>query len=390
MAQVTKADGPHAVLSPAQIVDLWEAGFTVIPRNLFGRDVYAVADAIKRPGMAQQWGDVSKFMEYLSQGWKPVKNLDWPGLFQPYREYGDGPDDNVEIDGLMLMQQPQHKVEAAHAANHAAAGAIEERSATQIEQEWMSNWVKQRAALEIGTMEYVGHIVKLVEFVRPPKEPYQMDPRSAEIAAIANEDRLRRKKQTPEEVTAELIAEGFFVETEFGNLPKMGEVDIRSRKSNEILRDVNGVPTIDTTVGIPRDMTPYIGVILNERDRLCDEYSQGGGGQFIDAYAAAIEANPQAEKWPLLRSIVLPTAIENVRAQLKQGGSNADDTTQATDSGSSAADRPDGCADDAAGGSGRDAAVDDGGSTTGGSSDGTAPRAPTGVGAPADEPRSGA
>lgn len=285
------AEGPLKVISQQQIGDLWAAGFTIIPRTLFGRDPYATADAIKRPGMAQQWGDKAQEATYRAQGWKIVYREDWHGLFAPFGQIGE-----VEIDGLVLMRRPQHEVDRVHAENHAKAHKNVE------------DWIDRNAG------------------------------------------------------------DGFSVE-------------IKESGKDTVRRNVNGALTLDTTVGIPRDMQPHIGVVLAERDRICSAYANGEyvAPALIAAFDQALQNNPQAEKWPLLRSIVLPTAIENVRAQLKQGGSNAEEENRSTD-------RFDGQPADACG-TGRDnPAVDAGGPDAAAGADGAATGAATGNGTSAGEP----
>lgn len=284
-----KADGPHAVISTQQVADLWERGYAVIPRSLFGRDPYAIADAIKRPGMAQQWGDKPRKAEYLAQGWRMVVNEAWPGLFSPYGAVGD-----VEVDGLILMQKPQHEVDRVHAQNHAQA------------QKNVDDWIdRQRAA---------GFSVEIMQNVSTDSDAVGPDPSLSEAA----------------------------------------------NNGGMILHKKDGIPTVDTTVGIPRDMMPYVSEILKERDRLCEECVAGSHDDLVDQYDAALKANPQAPKWPTLRAIAMPKAIANVRAKLKAqegatDGSEAEDTTQHADGNS---DRSGQSADDTAGSSGDDPALD--------------------------------
>jgi hypothetical protein len=79
---------------------------------------------------------------------------------------------------------------------------------------------------------------------------------------------------------------------------------------------------IETTVGIPRDMTPHIASIFKERDRLEAEVVRKdrtlAPGPIADKFYAAVEADKGAPWWPTLRAILLPIAVENVRAALKE------------------------------------------------------------------------
>lgn len=253
-------DGPRApfnVVSDEQMRLLWAFGFTVIPRTLFGRDPYEIARAIQRPGMAQQWGDVAQRERYVAEGWRIVAAQDWPGLFGPIGYVGD-----AEINGLVLMQRPQHEVDLATDAAHF---------------------------------------------------------RGREMAEVWK-DRV--------------AADGFTAEV--GEAPS----------GDAVVRSVEGANTIDLVSAIPRDMMSHVHAILRERDRLCDRHVKGLTDKFSAAFDAAMKANPQAAKWPTLRAIVMPMAVENVRALIKQEGAN--DGTQTDD----AEHRP--AADSPAGPGGRD------------------------------------
>lgn len=88
----------------------------------------------------------------------------------------------------------------------------------------------------------------------------------------------------------------------------------------ELQRD--DVRMIETTVHIPRDMTPYFGQIFAERDRLEGELVQPDRtlkpGPIADKFYAAIDADKGAPWWPTLHAIMLPIAIDNVRKTLKE------------------------------------------------------------------------
>ncbi len=80
--------------------------------------------------------------------------------------------------------------------------------------------------------------------------------------------------------------------------------------------------TIETTVGIPREMTPHIASIFKERDRLEAEVVRKDRtlvpGPIADKFYAAIEIQDGRQWWPTLRAILLPIAVENVRQALKK------------------------------------------------------------------------
>jgi len=86
--------------------------------------------------------------------------------------------------------------------------------------------------------------------------------------------------------------------------------------------------TIETTVGIPRDMTPHIASIFKERDRLEAEVVRKdrtlAPGPIADKFYAAVDADKGAPWWPTLRAILLPIAVDNVRASLKKDETNDD------------------------------------------------------------------
>lgn len=80
--------------------------------------------------------------------------------------------------------------------------------------------------------------------------------------------------------------------------------------------------TIETTVKVPKDMTQHMAAVFDERDRLENEIVQPDRtlkpGPIADKFYAAMEEDPGAPWWPTLKAIILPIAIENVRAKLKE------------------------------------------------------------------------
>jgi len=107
---------PFQYITRNQLYDLWGAGFTVIRRGTFGMDLYATADRVCRPGMAQQWCDAPEVEKFKATGWAVVPAERYPGLFAPYPYVGE-----VKIGNLVLMECPAHKVGSAKAAQVAAA-----------------------------------------------------------------------------------------------------------------------------------------------------------------------------------------------------------------------------------------------------------------------------
>lgn len=84
--------------------------------------------------------------------------------------------------------------------------------------------------------------------------------------------------------------------------------------------EIGDTKTIEDTTKIPRDMVPYIAQIFEERDRLAkvsaEVFDNGGTDEFIPKFVEAIRDDPERPKWPLLHSLVLPTAIANVRDRI--------------------------------------------------------------------------
>lgn len=84
--------------------------------------------------------------------------------------------------------------------------------------------------------------------------------------------------------------------------------------------EIGETKTIEDTTKIPRDMVPYIAQIFEERDRLAkvsaEVFDNGGTDEFIPKFVEAIRDDPECPKWPLLYSLVLPTAIANVRDRI--------------------------------------------------------------------------
>jgi hypothetical protein len=80
--------------------------------------------------------------------------------------------------------------------------------------------------------------------------------------------------------------------------------------------------TVETTAKIPADMFEHMADIFAERDRLEAEVVRKDRtlkpGLIADRFYAEIDADKGAPWWPTLRAIILPIAIDNVRANLKK------------------------------------------------------------------------
>lgn len=99
--------------------------------------------------------------------------------------------------------------------------------------------------------------------------------------------------------------------------------------SPEPLRRDKGTKTINTTVGVPADMFPHMNEVFAERDRLYAEMERvwsTDGKVFTDdqwsvyvKYQRAAQDDPAISKGPTMNALLLPYAVKNVRAKLKEG-----------------------------------------------------------------------
>jgi hypothetical protein len=141
--------------------------------------------------------------------------------------------------------------------------------------------------------------------------------RPEEIARRANEQATTKAKQQIDDWAARAGAVGLVGEVKVG-----GEVRAAvggEFEKGQIFR--NDTKTIETTVGVPGDMFPYMNEVFRERDRLEAEVVRKDRtlvpGPIADKFYEAIEANARDgtpfQWWPTLRAILLPIAVENVR-----------------------------------------------------------------------------
>jgi hypothetical protein len=90
--------------------------------------------------------------------------------------------------------------------------------------------------------------------------------------------------------------------------------------------EIGETKTIEDVTKIPRELTPYIGEIFAERDRLqilasnaIDDNVRGEEtGAIQDEYYARMQLVPDQPKWPALNAAILPVAIENVRKRITE------------------------------------------------------------------------
>jgi hypothetical protein len=187
-------------------------------------------------------------------GWSPVLFEDHDGAFGPFGMRGP-----VYRDNLFLCKRP--KAEAEHDL---------ERARTKAQQN-VADWASKNAALGLTGSVTVGT-----------------------QTAVGKLDSLKKVK------VGDLV-----------------EID-----TDEGFAQVGSTKTIETIVAIPRDMTPHIPEIFKERDRLEAEVVRKdrtlAPGPIADKFYAAVEADKGAPWWPTLRAILLPIAVDNVRANLKK------------------------------------------------------------------------
>jgi hypothetical protein len=103
-----------------------------------------------------------------------------------------------------------------------------------------------------------------------------------------------------------------------------GEVSVNGQRT-----EIGATKTIEDTTKIPRELTPYIAQIFEERDRISGDYAEESKADAniwssdllreIDTkFMAARSANPEIPSWPVLNAIVLPYAIENIRKRITE------------------------------------------------------------------------
>lgn len=118
---------------------------------------------------------------------------------------------------------------------------------------------------------------------------------------------------------------GFSGSVTVGTQTKAGELDtVKATK-------IGATKTIENTTKIPRELTPYIGQIFEERDRLYNDlvgtWNHGGlldewQNAIKTAYELQLSFNPDSPLGPTLNRLILPTAIENIRKRIAEEASN--------------------------------------------------------------------
>lgn len=123
----------------------------------------------------------------------------------------------------------------------------------------------------------------------------------------------------------EAAADGLSGFIRLGNQTALGKLDnlttLDVGKDDSFVQ-IGATKTIETTVGIPKDMVPHMAAIFAERDKIEAEVVRKdrtmAPGLISDKFYLAIDKDPGAPWWPTLRAIILPIAIDNVRANLKK------------------------------------------------------------------------
>jgi hypothetical protein len=90
---------------------------------------------------------------------------------------------------------------------------------------------------------------------------------------------------------------------------------------------IGATKTIEDATKIPRELTPYIAQIFEERDSLYSDLvgQWNSGGELTNwqnaikvAYELQLSFTPDAPLGPTLNRLILPTAIENVRKRIAE------------------------------------------------------------------------
>ena len=105
-----------------------------------------------------------------------------------------------------------------------------------------------------------------------------------------------------------------------------GEVSINGDKVH-----IGATKTVEDVTKIPRELTPYIGQIFYERDRLAHELHNAWDDNLVltevqeaitKVFQSYLAKDPELDKWPTLNAIILPTAIANIRKRITEEATN--------------------------------------------------------------------
>lgn len=111
-------------------------------------------------------------------------------------------------------------------------------------------------------------------------------------------------------------ADGLTGEVTVGGQTKLGEL-------YNVVRLEIGDKTLEDASSIPVDMAHRTAEIFAERDRLANNHvfamkSMGAQSGYCQEWADWMDQHPDDPQWPALHKILLPKAIENVRAKPEQ------------------------------------------------------------------------
>jgi hypothetical protein len=258
---------PFDYVTRDQIQDLWGIGYTIVKRSRH-IDPFHVPPEMVPQGRSYQWWHLVQDKAHfagqsgaLDRGWATVPASRHDGYFMPFGHVGP-----IEVGGLGLFEKSKHEVDQEKAAQVAAA------------RKQVEGWSKRAAAHGIsGSINIEG-------------------------------------------------------QTELGKADSRTSIKIGDPvfdiTQTEIIN--NKTKSIETTTRFPPDMLRHASEVLAERDRLYEDliraWSKGYGSlltdqhrEIIKKYEAALEEDPAILRGPTLNALLLPIAVETVRAKLKEG-----------------------------------------------------------------------
>lgn len=254
---------PHPLdyITRDQIQDLWSIGYTILKRARH-IDPFHVPPEMIPQGRAYQWWHLVQDKDLFDRrgsGWAPVPASRHDGYFMPFGHVGP-----IEVGGLGLFEKPKFEVDQERAAQVAAA------------HKQVDDW---------------------------------------------------RNRTGAHGISGSVTIEG---QTKLGKADSRTSIDIGDpvfdvTQSESINRKTK---TINTTVAFPKDMLQYAHHVFLERDRLYAalQVKWENGGDYtpweveaIRKYNEALDEDPGILKGPTLNALLLPIAVENVRAILKEG-----------------------------------------------------------------------
>ncbi len=106
------------------------------------------------------------------------------------------------------------------------------------------------------------------------------------------------------------------------NKDLFGDVSVNGERT-----EIGATKTIENISKIPRELTPYIAQIFEERDRLYSDLQKvwEGNGVMTDyqsgiirKYNEALDEDPNILKGPTFNALLMPAAIENIRKRITE------------------------------------------------------------------------